>query len=347
MTLLLLEGFDSLTSDEWLSLRYTAGGADVSSSTGRFGGTAMASSANTGSTLLTTVASSVFSEIIVGFAVKLSAAPSASGKFGVTITRAGVAQLTLRLVESGTEEWVLELRRGGASGTVIETQTASAQHVGRWYYVEIKAVIDTTTGEYAVNVDGTEVMSDTGLDTAGSGSDDADGVQWRLSTSGLMDDAYVCDTAGTANNDFLGSIACETLLPNAAGNQSDWTPSTGGSNYTCVDEDGTGSLGSDRVTSSTIGHVDLYNYGALTRIIGSPTFIGVQVESVMSMATSGTRDVQHRIRSGGSESTGTAFTVSGGAQGLHSEVFEENPVSTSAWTVSSLNAVEIGVEVAA
>ena len=347
MTLLLVEGFETLKADAWTDLRYTAGGASLTSGTGRLGGTAMASSANTGSTLLTTVASSPASEIVVGFAVKVTAAPSATGKFGATLTRGGTAQVTLRVVESGTDEWVLELRTGGASGTVLETQSTSAQHVGSWYYVELKVTTDASTGDYSVKVNGTEVMSDTSVNTAGSGSAGADGVQWRLSTSGLLDDCYVCDTAGSVNNDFLGAIVVEGLLPNANGNQNDWTPSTGGSNYTCVDEDGTGSLASDRVTSSTVGDIDLYNYDALSFITGSPTFVGLQVETIASMATSGTRDLQHRVRSGGSEATGTAFSLSGGAQALNSEVFEENPVSTSAWTVATINAVEVGVEVAA
>lgn len=344
MALLWLEGFETFKSDDWLDLRYTRTGNGVSSVAGRYGGNAAGADANAGTQLARTVLDTADGTLTIGFWLRLSAAPTAVGKFGLSILLAGSPQLTLRAIESGEHEWKLELRHGGQVGTVIETQTGTAQFVGKWHFVEIQATLHTSTGAYEVRVDGTNVMSDTGLDTAGTASNDADGIQIRLGTSGGLDDLYVLDDTGTANNDFLGPIAIEGRRPNANGNQNDWTP-TSGDNYTNVDEDGLLTLGTDRVSSHTIGEVDLYGFQDLLRVNGSPTFIGVVLASVLAMEASGSRDVNHITRSGGSEDSADAATVTGGVQTHHHDVFEVNPVSTAAWTVATLNAAEFGVEI--
>lgn len=344
MACIWVEGFETFRSDAWLALRYTEAGGAFSSVSGKNGGHGGASASSGGTQLSATLLASPASTITVGAWVKLDSSPSATGKIGWTVLKAGVAQLTLRAIQSGDHEWKLELRLGGSSGTVIATQTGSAQHVGTWYFVELQATINTSTGAYEVRVNESAVMSDTGRNTANAGANQFDGIQLRLSSQGVLDDVIVMDESGTALNDFTGPVSIEGIKPNGNGNQNDWTSSSG-ANYSTVDEDSTGSLQTDRVYAITLGDIDLYTYGNLSRS-GSASVLAVMLASVCAMDASGTRDLKHRVRSGGSEAAATAFTVPDGTQRHFYDIYEENPVAASAWTVTDVNAVEFGIEVA-
>lgn len=345
MACIWVEGFETFKSDAWLALRYTASGGAFSSVSGKNGGSGGASASSSGTVLAATPLGSAVNTLIVSGWIKLDVSPSATGKCGFGILKAGSSQVTMRCIQSGDHEWKIELRKGGSSGTVIATQTGTAQFVGQWYFVELKATINSATGSYEIRVNGSAVMSGSGVDTAGAGSNQADGFQIRLSSNGVVDDVIVLDTSGTANNDFTGPVSVEGIRPTSNGNQNDWTASTG-ANYTAVDDDSTAALQTDRVYAQTLGDIDLYGYGNLQRSGASPTILAVMLSSICAMDASGTRDLKQRARSGGSEDTGATFTVPDGTQRHFYDIFEENPVGPTAWTLADLNAIEFGIEVA-
>jgi hypothetical protein len=85
-------------------------------------------------------------------------------------------------------------------------------------------------------------------------------------TSAWIDDLYVCDGSGSVNNDFLGECRVLTLLPSDGnGSNNDFDTSAGGSpaDHGAMVNDTTPNDDTDYVSSSTVDHVDSWNYPAL------------------------------------------------------------------------------------
>lgn len=348
MTLVYLESFDNFADDSWLQLRYPSGfnPITVSVRAGRHGGNSLGSDAVSGTQAVVAVPTD--DEYTVGIAMRmLSTADTGSGNQGIIFNLGATAQFSLRLEEVGTasDEWRIEVRRGGFGGTLIATQT-QAQHLRAWHYIEIKVLAHATLGTYEVKLDGVQLaeLTDTNVDTTGAGSPNIDNIDIFIHQDGEIDDVYVLNNAGSANNDFLGPLYVEGLLPDADGNQSDFTPSAG-ANWSTVDEAGIGSLGSDYNESSTVNHVDLYTFGNLVRIDGaSVNIVGVELVSLMALSVGGSEDMSHMIRSGASEHTASAQSVTSTSQVAFSDVFETDLAAGAAWSVASVDAIEFGVE---
>ncbi len=118
----------------------------------------------------------------------------------------------------------------------------------QWHYVELKGVIDAVSGSWELRIDGAHSDSGSGVDT-GSASDEIEFV--LKTTNQYLDDIYIYDGEGTTNNDFLGTVFVEGLLPTADGNSSDWTPSSGTDNYALIDENPSDLDGTDSVSTTT------------------------------------------------------------------------------------------------
>lgn len=216
----------------------------------------------------------------------------------------------------------------------------------QWYYIEIKCTIDNTAGSWEVRADGTVIGSGSGQDTqnqAGSGADQV-AIHFRIQNgAALHDDIYIKD-----DSTYLGDSLVEGLRPDGDGNRTEWTPSSGTSHYVLVDDPAGSPNDTDRVTSDTVGHDDLYTFADSALTDSNSTIHAVMVQSSAGMEASGTRDLRHRHRdSGGSEDVGATFSVVGTAFDHYFDVFETNPALDVAWSNTNLNASEFGVEVVA
>jgi hypothetical protein len=96
-------------------------------------------------------------------------------------------------------------------GASFEEIPAFALALGTAYYIEVKVVHHASAGSIEVRVDGVTVYTKTGINTARSGHAYANKV-WCLGALSLgtgimdMDDLYVVDDTGGADNDFLGDV---------------------------------------------------------------------------------------------------------------------------------------------
>lgn len=213
----------------------------------------------------------------------------------------------------------------------------------RWYYIEMKVFFDNTTGTYEVKVDGQVVMSGTNADTLSGGGpaicrtvffglDTFDDYEWA--------DMYVLDTTGSSLNDYLGDIHIETVSPDGDGNRTDWTPDSGLTNYTQVDE-ANPDRDSSYIESSTAGDDDLYTFAALT--IPADTVLGVMVTAVGTNNDAGRRILNGRARSSTFEGTGNDMTFHDDRYRWNASFIEQDPNGPAAWTETSVNAAEFGV----
>lgn len=330
MTLLFADGFDHYDSAALMARKWDGSGTGVTQATGRNGRAWSVPNAAT----YKNVANK--QTLINGFAYYVTGTIAGSNAI-MSYKDAGTIQVDLVINTNGS----ISVRRNGV--TVLGTTSAGLVHITTWHYIEWKVKIDNTVGTVHVHLDGTEVLALTGQDTQQTANAYATTVNFEYPGYGnYYDDFYLCDDAGSLNNDFLGDVKIETLYPDGAGNSTQWTPSAG-NNYDCVNEtiqnDDT-----DYVEESTVNDIDLYTYGALATSSG--TVKATQANLIARKTDAGARQIREKTRTGGTNYSGATQTLSGGYIDYR-EIREVDPNTTVAWTIAGVNGAEYGVEVVA
>lgn len=237
------------------------------------------------------------------------------------------------------------LRRGN---TLLDNTSSSLLGLDTWYHVEFKFNIHNSTGLYELRLDGTDVMSDSGVDTKEVVSDfvyslEFQGIQAKNNDNAdeefLIDDFYVLDSTGANNNDFLGpDVRVVSLLPDAEGTTNDFTPSAGTDNSANVDENPASSA--DYNAGSTNGDIDEYSVDTLS----ADSVFGVMTRAHVNTGSgNGVRTYRHRVRSSASVGNGSDFIISDDVE--NNQIFETDPNTATLWTPAGVNAAEFGVEV--
>jgi hypothetical protein len=226
------------------------------------------------------------------------------------------------------------------NGTTIATGTTPL-NPNTWYYIELKFVISTTSGSVALRLNGADEISlTTGLNTAAAGGSSWNGIAIQRTGAGwpgggFFDDIYVLDTSQSPNNDFLGPISVLALSPNAAGNYQQWTPNGASNLGSVLQNDGDGSF----VMSSTQNQIDTF---AMTDLpISSGTVYAVQQHITARNDGGAARTVAPVLRIGSTDYVGPGFTT-GSSYQTFTHIREQNPATSSAWTISDVNGLESG-----
>lgn len=344
MTMQFMEGFENFEANAWVDKRWDSRTGNATSVDGRHGGKGMASSSISGMALGKSLDEQA--EFTVGMWVRTTGTmDTGSGNQAITFRLSSTDQFTLRFVEvaASSTEWRIEVRRGGLAGTVVATQT-QAQFQGRWYHIQFKVLAHDTNGTYEVHLDGSQLaeLTDSSVDTTGSGSPNIDNVVLTIHQDAEIDDVFILDDQGSDNNDLLGKVHVEGIRPNADGTTNDGTASGGGDNFDQVDEAGTGSLGADYVEIGNVSDTELYEYQVLSRI-AQGTVAAVELVTLLALDTGvGPETWSHRVRSGGMEQIATGQNVTSTTQTAFRDVLETNIAETTAWTVDDINAAEFG-----
>lgn len=335
MTLLFVDGFDHYTTNADLAKKYnsvTATYPDLSIGGGRRGGNAIRGAGSWTYQAIKNVTQNT--TVIVGFAIKL---PTSSSGDIIYFGEVAAGIFHTALVFNGT---YLYVNRWGSVNLGTGTHALSAN---TWYYIEVKMTIGDTTGGFEVRVNGATDITASNIDTRNGGSGYIDRVALDGAIyNALMDDFYVCDLNGTTNNNFLGDCRVDTLMPTGDGNYSQFTPSTGTTHYTLVDEIPPNTT--DYVSSATSGDRDSYTFPALANLI-SPAVHGVQINAAALKSDSGARSLGTMSRLSGTNKDGAGAAMNT-SQVYISEIQETDP-SSAAWTVTNVNAAEFGVKVTA
>lgn len=340
--LLFMDGFDHYATAD-IPKKWGAANtfAAIDSAAGRRGGGALDSPYNGGGIKKTFAAGASW---VIGFAFKTSSLP-ASSLYLAFLRDAGSNQCELRLNSDGTLQVTRNVATltGGTSSNALSTNT--------WYYIEFKVTIadSISAGSCKVRVNGVDWLTvATGQDTKATSNASANEVfigSWAAGSGPAMyfDDLYICDQSGSTNNDFLGDVRIDTLFPTSDGNYSQFTPSTGTTHYTLVDESTPNTT--DYNDSATVGDRDSYGMGNLAAL-ASQTIYGVQVNAAILKDDAGSKSAAVMVRSGSTNSDG-ASTALGTGLSYVSQVFEQDPAASAAWTETTVNAMEAGVKVTA
>jgi hypothetical protein len=297
----------------------------------RFGGTFGAAHVD-----LYKILSSTYSELVWGFRFYVGATANPTQDFCRLLNSAvTVVIASIRFAAGGVARVV------NGSGTTIGTGTRVVAGTG-WHYLELRIKINGAAGECQLYVDGAEDIATTVGDF---GSTNLGAIQyygrWDDGVGNIyVDDVYVLDTTGGAPlNTFLGDSHIETLLPTSDGATLQWTPNTGVTGYTQVDDnpyDGDTTY----VYSATPGDISTYGCADLSSV--GPTVYAVQPNLMARKDDSGLRQIQPVIRQGGvNYSVGSISTLST-SYALSTSILPLDPLG-AAWTSANVNADEFGV----
>lgn len=243
---------------------------------------------------------------------------------------------------------ILKMRNDGhlqftnAAGTALHDISLRTVALKVWYYMEIKVHIHASTGTLQLKMDGADWIDETGLDTLYTGLVAIGGFRLTGGSAPYThwDDLVWQDDAGS----FMGDLRVETIMPNAAGSQSNWT--IGGSAPAATRHESVDEIPHDDdvtyVLSATNTQIDLYGYET---IADSDTVKCVETRVLAKKTDTGARSVQSRtyadtgndLQGGTSNALSTSYI-------WYRDVFETSDGST-AWTKTLIDSAEFGVQV--
>lgn len=359
MTLQVIEGFDHMsTSDLMDSKNWTfsnpASGGPVWTNgftTGRVIGNSfylqMPSSTVTSVRFYKTLPAT-YDHFVVGFAFQCQLLPAlgSSGQIFAVTTDGAVDVARIRVFADGS------IGVFDSAGSSVATSATGIFTARAWHFIEMKMVINGALGSVNVHLNGVEVIAttthnfgSTPIQYIGPYSESNNGWPTQIGTQILFyDDLYLLDTSASPNNDYLGDCHVETLFPNADGDHSDWTPDTGIVHFSRVNEK-TGTFpdgDTSYVKASTVGNKDTWEYDDLT--ITSGTVFGLQTNLYIRKYDTNLRQARALARPTTTDYHGSTHTVASGYVDF-TDIFDTNPETAVAWTVSDVNAGEWGVEV--
>lgn len=339
MALKFMDGFDCYnaaadyrTGNRWASTSTLALGG----TSGKRGGGALVSAGSAGLQAAATIGSAL-TEIVVGFWLFFATAPgSTQSVLRIGKGAIGTAQTQCALRMNSSRQLLLT---NDDAGTILATGT-TALALSTWYFIELK-VKPADAGTYELRIDGVTEFSGSG-DTQAEATAGADWIQFDDIVNGSdvtrYDDVYVLDTTGSApHNDFLGPIYIDQIVPEAD-NSVQGTPSAG-SNFQCVDE-ARNNGDTDYVSFGASG-IDLYD---MTTLSDSPSNIyGVQIVGNFRRDDASAVTARNKMKNGATTSTGADRTTNTSYE-WWADLYETNPDTAAAWTLSDINGLIAGVE---
>lgn len=337
MALVFCDSFQHYATDEFPRKYYTVNTSynTIAASSGRRGGRCWQAG-------LTDYPARLFvpprATYIVGFAFKTNSVQASNI---ITFGNGNQEQVWVNLIPSGK---VGGLRYGGAYFAFSKP----CWRYNTWHYLEAKVTVNDTTGVCIIKIDGDTVCNSTNVDTRYTSTDALiDNIEINhTSVSGLtyISDLYICNTDGSANNDFLGDIRVDKYAPNATGNSSGLTKSSGTYNYEMVDDDYDCDDDSTYVQSNSTGTKDTYNFPALGYTAAS--IKAVQVVTQMERTALANRSYCHVTRRSSTDyDTLNVRRMSNAAYSMGCSMLEVDPSTSAAWTQSNLEAAEFGVKI--
>jgi hypothetical protein len=337
MALRYIDGADHYDTAKLTAKWTNAVNATVLTGSGRFGGNAIRVNDATNGLLLKTLDAQP--TWIVGFALYTGSFPLLNTVL-VKVLDAGAVQVDLRLNSDGT----LAVTRNGAPLTGGVTTFALSTNT--WHYIEFKVTIANAilANTCQIKVDNTLVADVTaGQDTQDTANTTANAISFHGSIpNSTFDDLYICDATGAVCNDFVGDSRILLLMPNAAGDSTQWTVVNAGNNWAAQANNPSLNDG-QYVFSATPGQIDLYN-------LQDPSILGpirgIQASVYSRKDDAGVRQISTTIKTGGVVFQGTTRNLAT-SYIYYSAIYELNPNTVLAWTPADLIALQAGIRLVA
>ena len=333
MTLLFMDGFDHYTDaqrfEKSVESEYIS---SFNGSWGRFGsGGFRLTSSNYQATINSGINKST---IYLGIAIKKSSGgtPTYSSIYPMIEFQDEVGVVQLKLYVNPT----FGISIYDAADSLLGSSSDGVIPDIKWFYLEVKVTISDTVGEVTVRINETQVLNLTSQDTKNS-SDYIRKIRFRCVNNSLdvyYDDMYIDDAQ------FHGDCRIRTFMPDADGNSSDFTRSTGSNDYECVDESPSND-DTDYISSDTLNHKSIF--GITTGVVG--TVIGIQINNHVRIDEAGVRKIKPIIRSNSTDYQGNETDEISADYLFEHEIWETDPDDSNPWTQTKLEAAEFGLEI--
>jgi hypothetical protein len=237
---------------------------------------------------------------------------------------------SVRWIRSGTQI-LFKIYKDGA---LVSTGTTLFE--ASWHSLQIHYKVDNSDGVFELKVDGNVELTITGDTQIGAGTEI---TAFTFYLTDCWDRAFYFDNLYYGEGGYPeGVIAIRALTANGD-NSVQWLPSSGSTNYTCVD--GVPLSASPYVSASVTDLVDLYNLADFT--LTDKTIVGVILKTSALKSDSGTNAIAPRIKIGATEYEGDTKTLST-TNTTYSNVWNVNPSSGSNWENAEIDDLIIGIK---
>lgn len=234
-----------------------------------------------------------------------------------------------------TSSGLLELKRGGVSGTLLATGctilTNTTYHL-RFYYKPLNS-----GGVFQVWIDG-DLTIDYSGDTT-NGTEDVDSIVFSVGNNSFYIDDIVLSTTDITKNLRIAGKAVT-----GAGTTTQWDPSAG-ANYQCVDE--VPPVHTDYNSTNVTDEIDTFALADCTEEIDNIAAVQVELSAAYEGSPTPTK-VAAVLRCGGTDyahSTPQSPPSSFGA--ALAFIWELNPADSAAFEEADINAMEVGYKATA
>lgn len=341
MSLVWIDGFDNYGDSTGtpspsgiLSRYYPRADDEIELDTGRINGYALVFNGYDGYLYTPCFNNTGEHRVIIGFAFKLQKL-SRTNPLVYFRDQNGSTNCFLRVNTSGLIEFCRY------SSTILGTGTTTLT-LDTWYYVEIDAHISDST-DIIVKLNGSTEISLTDVDTKYSSSATCINQLSFSSASNvynIIDDFYVLLKDSTGASDFLGPCVVETIRPNADEGTNNWTCSSGTDHSALVDEV---VLDEDTtyVYTNTTDAYDIWDY--TTPGTTSTTIYGISVKTDAREDSGGAASISNIVKSGTTTDAATPKNISIDSYLPTINIWEEDPDTSSAWTVTGLTSAKFGI----
>lgn len=236
---------------------------------------------------------------------------------------------------------IIVVKRG--DGTVLARVSDFIMTTGQWYHIGLRVVIHDTTGEVQVEVNGHEVVNETGIDTRNGGTSGIiDSLRFEGWSGGgqWIAEPIVFSTVGDAPTGLFGMHRVHMIKPD--GDVSvQFTPLGAGTNFSEVDEQAADDDTSHN-ESPTVTNQDRLSVESLPAAV--KTVYSVQAKILVKDPDgTATEDVKVGLNSG-TESLGSAKALSTGYEQFEGPLETVDPNTSSPWTEANVNATDVVYE---
>lgn len=338
MAFLFGESFKGVTYDtlgtKWTSATSIASGA-ISTSYGR-GGDYGIRMRGYYEELAKTVVPSTTTSGVVGFSIRKITA-GGSGQF-LWLGQDNDQQMRLYFHTDGT----ISVQR--YNGTVLGYTDPLADST--WYHLMWTWSIADSGGTTYLYVNEDPQVSISSGDTRGwTGGNTWNRLIWGSSSTFDLCGIYILDTADPPPKTAIGDRRVQWLSPTGDSAVYDqWALSTGSDTYALLDDLDPDTDGTDFVSSSSVGStvlVTLENLAAGTTVVD-----GVQLVGSLTKTDAGSRAVTGAVYTSSTLYThASPVSPSFGSYGSGLWTWSQNPATSTAWSTSDVNGLEIGCKV--
>jgi hypothetical protein len=208
----------------------------------------------------------------------------------------------------------------------------------QWFCLQVYLNIASSGGRLIAYVDATQDVDYTGNTQATTPAN----VAYLRLGSGIapvyFDDVAVNNTTGSINNSWPGRGGIYAVRPSGAGAYTEWSVSGASANWDAVDEVPPSTT--DYVYTAEAGKIDTYQASDLSTV-GSISAVRYYAYAQLNEAGEAGIKPIYYINNTAYEGTAIALEPS---WRYASEIVQTNPATGNAWTVSEINAMQLGVK---